>query len=1065
MKPGPICALLSLLIVPATSFAADVRPAKPEMKLNIPPYELNSQVFDFPSGLRIVMQSDRSHPVVTVFSMVNHGTKDDPEGKEETAHFVEHTWFRSKHGSLPPIMDLIQDIGTRFNATTHNDWTDFRTVASSEYLPLMLRLESLRLTEPYAGVTEEEIDVEREVIRNEWRRRNEQGIAQLFDYIYESVYPEDHGYHDHSTHASIDNIKLADLQKFMDDYYKPENTTIFVVGDFDPDEAGSLIFANVAPKLLHPDLSDTDYFQAPKPGIEHPDQNNPDDWLTGAYEPGGDPAHREMFRFAPRTEPRITEERPPVPPVGTTEVRTKQAPVDYKMVTIGWSLPGGYRSDHWNLIVVGNTAGQYIASAFREEIDAKRIGDIGCFSQTEILNTTVMCYAELKDDKLDPLDVRDKMLDQLAEIWNPDNTTGGTLGANISNTLQTRAKMEILANLLLNLDVFAQEFGGRAEDTVPHLHYTLTERPQSEGMNQVMSIDPKSISDLAYAYLKRDRAATVILEPLPEDEIDIGSENSTYRGANATDQVLRTGDDLKTLTDDQIAASYLVPDMKAMTDFQLPNGLRVVVLPHGDMPVVQASLVVMRDVSTEPRGMVSGVIDPNNNPSLGFAPTFTRSVGHDPLPIAGEVNWYLWAGIPGAPPEIAPPPFANPLAVNDVWGNALRMTIKAPSGNLDGALWVLREELDTASPYIDDKTGWMKDQRDTLKADWGSRDWHLAQARNQYLFPNAPWHQNLTWEDLEKVDTWGNAEINGYLGTVLQPANATLLIVGNIEVESAKKLALTYFGGWGPRPGAGAAPKEPSPPAMPTEPSKILIYDDAKRTQTDLYTQCRLNVTDRTQEYAVGVLSSLLRNQTFSTMRVKEGLAYSPGAGASIGSDGASTLTFYSDGVVNSGIGRMYTFFGEAIRAIEAGEVNPEEVTLHKLRQARSEGVSAQSIGQVTDNMSEIIRNGQNWDVLTKRGELIASVSPDDMKPLLDGCAEHSITTLVGPKDVITPQLDELGLTYSVVEWKANGDELLWKYDPKAAKKREKDRSKAEKKKNKEAAKKEKKGTPTDAAE
>ncbi|MEZ4234872.1 MAG: insulinase family protein [Myxococcota bacterium] len=167
MRLGRICALLALLAAPAVASATDARPAKPEMKFKPTPYGLGNQVFDFPTGLRIVMQSDRSHPVVTTWMIVNHGTKDDPEGKEETAHFVEHTWFRSKHGTLPEIMNLIQDIGTRFNATTRNDWTDFRTVASSEYLPLLLRLESLRLTEPYAGVTEEEIDVEREVIRNE----------------------------------------------------------------------------------------------------------------------------------------------------------------------------------------------------------------------------------------------------------------------------------------------------------------------------------------------------------------------------------------------------------------------------------------------------------------------------------------------------------------------------------------------------------------------------------------------------------------------------------------------------------------------------------------------------------------------------------------------------------------------------------------------------------------------------------------------------------------------------------------------------------------------------------
>jgi hypothetical protein len=85
-------------------------------------------------------------------------------------------------------------------------------------------------------------------------------------------------------------------------------------------------------------------------------------------------------------------------------------------------------------------------------------------------------------------------------------------------------------------------------------------------------------------------------------------------------------------------------------------------------------------------------------------------------------------------------------------------------------------------------------------------------------------------------------------------------------------------------------------------------------------------------------------------------------------------------------------------------------------------------------------------------------VDGDALKGLIAGCNDHSITTLQGPKDVITPQLDELGYTYEVVEWRADGDEMLWKYDPKAAKKKEKKKQKSDKKKAKEAKKKEKEG-------
>ena len=1050
MKIGPmrtIVSLLASLAIGSVALASDARPTKPEMKLNIPPYELSSQVFDFPTGLRIVMQSDRSHPVVTTWMVINHGTKDDPEGKEETAHFVEHTWFRSKHGSLPPIMDLIQDIGTRFNATTRNDWTDYRTVASSEYLPLMLRLESLRLTEPYEGVTEAEIDVEREVIRNEWRRRNEQAeISQLIDYAYESIYPEGHGYHDHSTHSSIDNIKLKDLQQFMDDYYKPENTTIFVVGDFDPQESASLIFSNFAPELLHPRLTKEHYFQGPRPGIENPDQNNPAHWLIGAYDPDSDPDNREQFRFSKREAPRITEDRPPVPPVGTTEVVTKQAPVKNKTLVIGWSLPGGFREDHWNLRMVGNVATNYLYEGLWQEVDQKRIGEMWCASLSEVLNTTMICKADLLDKKLDPIQVRDKMLDQFAQMWNPENFSGATINAQAYNATLTRSKMEFMSELLLNLDVYAQEFGGRGEEITPHVHYTNSAMAHSEGMNKVMKIDPTAISKLANEYLKRNRAATVILEPLPEEEIDVGSENSTYDGANATDQQLRSADDLSEITDEQIADSYIVPDMSGLEDFVLPNGLRVVIMEHGEAPLVEASVVFRRDFTTEPRGFDE------------FASLFVESAGNDPLQIAARQSWFRSAG--SIFNTLDRPPYGAPLILDQGYqaGNMYRMSMRAPSGNLDGALWILREEIETAKPVVDAKPWLLKEWRKDVKAGWANRNWHLSNARDQYLYPNSPWRQADTWEDIEAAGSWGASDIETHLGKIFQPSNATLLVIGRVDKAEAKELAMKYFGGWQARKNASKPPKKLQTPEKPTEGSKVLIYDVPKRTQTDLTTQCRLNVDSRSQRFAVEVLGSLLRNRTFSTMRVKEGLAYSPGAFASVDSDLGSTLTFYSDGVVNSGIQRMMTFFNEAIDDVAAGKVDMEELTLNKLRRARNSGVSAQSLDQMSGQMVTVLRNGESWDAMTKRGELIASVSLDQMKGLIEGCKEHAITTLVGPKDIITPQLDELGVTYELVEYIADGDELLWKHDPKAAKKKEKKRQKAAKKKAKEAKKKGKKG-------
>jgi len=1042
-----LSAVLALLAAPAAE-AADTA-AKPEMRVKLPEWGLNTEIWDFPSGLRIMFQQDDSHDTVGVYSVTNHGSADDPQDLAEVAHFVEHTWFRSVHGELPPVMDVIQDIGAVFNATTHNDFTDYQTFAGKDFLPLLLRLESLRLTEPYAGVTEDQITVEREVIRNEWRRRNEQSFALFANYMNEAIYPEGHGYHVSSTHDTIDNIKLKDLQKFFDDYYQPHETTIFVVGDIptSPVEQMSLILENFDLSVLDPELTEEDLYIIPRPGIENPDPTNPEHVLTGAFTPesrGKDAPDRDFYqRLDPEArEPRISEDRPPVPELGSAEVQTRQWPLKEKMVVVGWSLPGGYRSDHWNLTMLGNLATQTLQEGFYEDIDRKRIGEASCGSWAEPTNTTFFCYADIKDKSVDPERVRDKILDQLPELWNPEKTQSNMLGGFAFWLPRTRN--ELLADMLNNVDTYIGISSGRASDTAIHTHYTATPNFYSAGMEQAFGIDAGTMSDLAKQYLRRDRAATVVLEPLSEDEIDTTSEFSSYEGASATDVVIRSSDDLDLVTKEDIEAAYVKPDLEGMLDFKLDNGLRVVVKEHGEAPLVQVSLHINRNYYEEPPNWIS------------FTAQNVRSVGHDYLQVAATPNFTVVAGIPGYQPG-----FGAPLATGGHGEDALVLTYRAPSGNLDSALWMLREEIETAAPYVDGKARFLERAEKSLKGGWYDPEWHLSRVRNEFLYPNHRAGTVDTWEDVQAIKEWGKGEISAYLDQHLRPDNATLFIVGDLEYDKAKEMAEQYWGGWKPRDPSAPPVPELQRPEMPDQPSRVIILDEPSRTQSQMYASCRLNVDGPEEKPAVTVLSSLMRNRTFQTLRIQEGLAYSPGAYSAVAAHGGGELTFYSL-ATNAGVGRTLEFFKQMVDEVAAGDVDETEVTLHKLRNARSNGVARQSIGQFSSALVSVVNQDADWGLITDAGKTISEVDPKQLTKLLEGCSDHMVATIQGPKDVITPQLDERGIEYEVLEWQSYADELMWTHDPKAAKKNEKKKQKKAKKADKKKDKADKKDDSED---
>lgn len=1069
MKSHTLCVALALATAPATALAQG-RPAKPaEFTPSVPPYALQTTVLDLRSGMRIMFQADHTHPVVGVFAMVNHGTKDDPSGKEELAHFAEHTWFRSQQLQFPSIMNFVFDYGTLFNATTWNDWTDYRTVANKKYTNTLLQLENARLNGAYKGVTDEMIDVEREVIRNEWRRRNEQSQALFLDFMYESIYPKDHPYHDHSTHSSIDNIKLADLQKWFDEYYHPDQTTIFVVGDFDdrPQALVDYILRNFDLKNVDPRLTEADTFLVPReeygdirPSCKdkdgkvikdcHEDPDTEHYWYV-AWDPEAKDkqGNRLLYNWTLEGEqhpaPRITQEPTAVPQLGTTEVLTRQGPFENKAVAIGWSLPGGYRDDSWNLQVLGFVSGNVVASGLNDLVQAKKVGDVGCFANPEIVNTTLICYADILDKDLDPLQVRDQMLDQFSELWNPDNVAGTGMNAQFFNQSMQRAKLEGLRDSLLDLDLYAQVFGGRAESLLPHAHYNDFEhsgRTFSDAMNSFMQIEPGLISKLAHQYLKRDRAATVIMEPLPQDEIDVGSEKSSYSGSAVTDAALAFSGDLKAVTKELIEGDYLVPDLSSVVDYTLPNGLRVVIKPHGVAPVVETRLVLGRNLDGEKQGW------------RNFVAEFTTSPGNDGLPIAAQLSWAYWPGVPGLQPGQGFPMYTPSRP------NAWYFDVKAPSGNLDGALWLMREEMEEAHPSLDGQYSYFKSLKKEIEGNWADAGWHTADAVSKYLYPDSPSHNSLTWEEMEAQRAWTGGMVADYLGSTMRPDNATLIVVGNIEdVEKAKKDVEAYFGGWKPRAGAPAAPTAMTAPGMPTEGTKILLFDDPKLTQSQVTAFCRLDLTGAPEEEAaVELVSSLMGDRIFNEIRVHRGLAYSPGAYASIEDDGAGEAVFYSDGVVNRGAAEILQYYRQVMTEVKEGKFAADELVVAKIRASRSDGLAWQSVGQVTSRLANLVADKKSFSVVANKGKDLAAVDVAQVQKVLQSCVDHHIVTIEGPKDVIAPQLDELGLAYQVVEWRANGDELLWKYDPKEAKKKQKKKLKAERKKAKEQEKEDKKG-------
>ncbi|MEH1167500.1 pitrilysin family protein [Micromonospora sp. CPCC 205539] len=187
------------------------------------------------NGLRVVVSEDRTAPAVAVNLWYDVGSRHEPTGQTGFAHLFEHLMFEgSVNVAKTEHMKLIQGSGGSLNATTNPDRTNYFETVPAEHLELALWLEADRMGGLVPALTQDTLDNQRDVVKNERRQRYENvpyGDAWLR--LLPLLYPPGHPYH-HSTIGSMADLNAADLatfQAFHETYYAPNNAVLTVVGD------------------------------------------------------------------------------------------------------------------------------------------------------------------------------------------------------------------------------------------------------------------------------------------------------------------------------------------------------------------------------------------------------------------------------------------------------------------------------------------------------------------------------------------------------------------------------------------------------------------------------------------------------------------------------------------------------------------------------------------------------------------------------------------------------------------------------------------------------------------
>lgn len=221
--------VVSFGVFAAAAFASPLRAAE----LTIPPIQYQQRTL--PNGLHVISVEDHASPNVAVQMWYHVGSKDDPEGRSGFAHLFEHLMFKStKHMHAEQFDRLTEDVGGANNASTSSDVTNYFEVVPSNHLQTLLWAEAERLSN--LNVDEGNFKSERAVVQEEYRQSV---LANPYGKFFNALDPHSYTVHPYKrpTIGSIEDLDAASLQNVIDfhqTFYRPDNATLIVAGDFDP---------------------------------------------------------------------------------------------------------------------------------------------------------------------------------------------------------------------------------------------------------------------------------------------------------------------------------------------------------------------------------------------------------------------------------------------------------------------------------------------------------------------------------------------------------------------------------------------------------------------------------------------------------------------------------------------------------------------------------------------------------------------------------------------------------------------------------------------------------------
>lgn len=185
------------------------------------------------NGLVILMNQDKTTPLVAFDILYNVGSKNEDESKTGLAHLFEHLMFSGTE-QVPDFDNHTQIVGGENNAFTNADITNFYITLPAQNIETAFWLESDRMVN--LVLSKEKFENEKRVVIEEFKETSINiPYGDMWHHLSALSYTQ-HPYKWPTIGKKIEHIEkfsINDIFDFYNEYYHPKNAVVSISGNFE----------------------------------------------------------------------------------------------------------------------------------------------------------------------------------------------------------------------------------------------------------------------------------------------------------------------------------------------------------------------------------------------------------------------------------------------------------------------------------------------------------------------------------------------------------------------------------------------------------------------------------------------------------------------------------------------------------------------------------------------------------------------------------------------------------------------------------------------------------------